>query len=86
MNSGLRDENDTSQKSYYVRYPQISSMDQALVDKDHLKGKGVEEAFRILSEEVLARLEVDTKHLQFSRLSKIYLYVNSIIKGKNMIQ
>ena len=33
-------------------------MDQALVDKDHLKGKGVEEAFRLLSEEVLARLEV----------------------------
>ena len=45
----------------------------------------MEEAFRILSEEVLARLEVDTKHLQFSRLSKIYLYVNSIIKGKNII-
>ena len=38
--------------------PQISSMNRDHVDKDHLKGKGVEEAFRLLSEEVLTRLEV----------------------------
>jgi len=43
---------------YDVLYLQISSMDQDLVEYDRLKGKGVEEAFRLLSEEVLARLEV----------------------------
>ena len=45
-------------------------MDQTLVDKDHPKGKGVEEAFRLLSEEVLARLEVFINN-QFQVISMV---------------
>ena len=47
-------------------------MDQTLVDKDHLKGKGVEEAFRLLSEEVLARLEVFINN-QFQVISMVLI-------------